>query len=986
MKAKLMFLGMLFILLFGFITRTIGLCITINLGILVLYVLFKYSNRNNVYKHKINVAEDFLKHKYGEKMGEYIMKETLKKKNLGLTVISILCIGLLLSNFMTVPVSSALGDYTYGFENTTTTNQVLLSESGFFRTTTTASECYVDTDHPYSGSKCYQFDSNVGGNKIVYFYFDNMNISINNDVSFYAYIDKNDVLGGNTEIIYMQFYNESNTLIIDLTIKVRNDDEFWFYYDDHDSHEKLVAFLGDTHIKMGFDFIDKDSVNYYCNGTYELSTPKTVSDNYNITYLKVTTKSTWGQNPNDNFWIDDFTVAVSEAYDYGEEYNKLFFRIVDLESNTELGVHGHFSECATSGICPFPIPHENVRCTIYSDLWNGDYNTNMDFGSGLITLENLSIPQSGSWHYFNFSDIVGYVNGQYRLYTNSSNLLHVYPTQEFTIHISDSTYTSVTYTNVKHDTTANEPCMLASDKRMYTQGESVNFQYKVPTAQQLSKIWYLPTSYYYLWIYDVDNLGWLFQATDGGLSADNYAYRSNYAISLDGVEHYLQWNYDATEVSGYKTVTGGIDQYKAYIGHRGGGLFGADIILVGKLEFFIEGGIFTANGNITSVSPVSPELGQKATITFDVNNNGYMTVRNLLAPQETEIILTSFAKFTGSKQVNYTFWDFGEYKLDLYVSDGINYTSVDSTTVSVTTTNGSYGGFGYNVEFLTVEPARAIAGFDTIFINYRSLNSNGIILVNDSRGQQTPFSTQVGIKTGVLNISLPNYAEIGEWKITLKANSTLNTTFQVVAEENNWVEFGKNIFYPDEPFEIELKHDRKIEVVFYKDNVAYGSDWYLDTGLLPSGIYEVPRDKAFPEIGDWKVEIWQVNNFIKIQKLAQDTCKVIQRPSDVTLPEVSDELVDYLSNIDPFFKSLIGLFVVLLCTFLPMLAIKNVGEMGINIKVDIPPTLYTVCAGIGAIVSFTLGLWAIEYAFFICVMAGFGTFALYLIGKRGNGE
>lgn len=701
-----------------------------------------------------------------------------------------------------------------------------------------------------------------------------------------------------------------------------------------------------------FDWINEVNISSYQNG-----------DTYTKDLLSYT----------GNFEFDQTGYIVE-----GEVLTNLYFEIHDLETSEQLDVYGY------SFIGAEYPPY--IRTKIHSDLWGGDYSPTSYFGD-TITLENLDLPPSGSWHWFNFTGISGYAGGSTKVYQNSTNYLFIYPTQTFTIYITDVVIPDSDYSNCKtcQGGLLTYPTELCTDKDSYVQGESINFRYKTPTMAQLKSVPFTPWNYYYLWIYNINNLHWLWGTTDGGQSQENWQTSNYNTIGLDGIYHTLQWNYNATGESGYKTVTGGIDEYKAYVGHAQGGLFGFDSILCGDLQFHIIGGIFNPSGNITSVSPSSPELGQRTQITFDVNNHGYMSSRNLLAPLDTELTITTFAKFSGSRQVNYTFWDFGEYLITLYVSDGFDYTAVDTETVSITTLNGSYGGFGYDVEFLTCEPARVIAGFDTLFVNYRSLSSNGYILVNDSRGQQTPYSTKVGIKTGVLNISIPNYAEIGKWNITLFGNSTLYSSFQVVAEENNWVEFYKNIFYDDEQFYIELKHDRKIKVVFYKDDVAYGRDWFLDIGILTAGIFPVPVDIAYPEIGEWKVQIIQVNDFIKKQLLAEDTCTVKQRPPDTEIT-VDDDIAGYLSNIDEFYKGLIGIFIVLLCTFMPFIAIRKLGEHGVNFKVDIPPMLYTICCGVGGVVALILGVWVIEYTFFICVMAGFGTFALYLMGKRGNGE
>jgi hypothetical protein len=511
-----------------------------------------------------------------------------------------------------------------------------------------------------------------------------------------------------------------------------------------------------------------------------------------------------------------------------------------------------------------------------SDLWFGEYNPN-----GYPETIDLDINfVDGSYHFINISGMRGPVNGVSRSFNDYSNRIQMFDGQTYNLFITDSDPFEG-YSNCKSTTRASGMEMfgeICTDKSVYPQGESINFRYRMPTGQTLYDH-YFPGDYWYLWIYDKDNLLWDTTWWDGGQSADNYAYVDNYRLSLDANYHYFYWSYNPSG-DGYKTVTGGVDEYKAILGHAGGHLFGWDINYV-SVDFRITKDDFTPHGNITSITPDPPQLGQLTNISFNANNNGYLTYRNLFSAPETEITITNFQKFSGQEFVNWQFWEFGVYELKLYVANGIEFSLVDSYTVSVTDINGTYGGYGYNVEFLTSEPYRAVAGYDTLFVTYRSLDENGTIIIKDPRGQQTAYSTKVGVKYGILNITIPGYAEIGEWNITLNGVDTLYSNFYVVADENNYIEFRRNIYYDNEFFDIKLKHDKKVEVVFHKDGLPYGRDWYLDVGIFPQGIYDVPIDVVIPTKGTWKVELWQVNNFVKIKKLAEDTTTVIETPLEL---------------------------------------------------------------------------------------------------------
>lgn len=77
---KLLIFGMLLIFMFGLLTDILVLCIPLDIAIFSIYILSKYFSKNTSYKKKVSVAQDFLKHKYGEKMGNYILKEGIKRR------------------------------------------------------------------------------------------------------------------------------------------------------------------------------------------------------------------------------------------------------------------------------------------------------------------------------------------------------------------------------------------------------------------------------------------------------------------------------------------------------------------------------------------------------------------------------------------------------------------------------------------------------------------------------------------------------------------------------------------------------------------------------------------------------------------------------------------------------------------------------------------------------------------------------------------
>lgn len=703
------------------------------------------------------------------------------------------------------------------------------------------------------------------------------------------------------QLNYFYFLNNSGELF---HFKTRAfTDSYTRIYLIGDSGEQLLFnFISGVNYKMVITHVSSNLLNfslynvtggdlvaYIEDGTLQASTwtsfnsIKFIGDSYNT--------------PNGesvSTYIDDIIINIA---DETVEEGTIHLNLIDLETGEALYAGGLGTGKAWM-LESSKIP--NVRLDIRSDLLGGfSYNPTEEYGT-TITISGLTFV-NGDYHFINLSFMSGFKNQEFesKHYFDSDNYLQLFDGQTFIIFISDSVTGYGGFGNcgsewgMPFDTEEfGDPGWrsLCTDKEWYTQGESINIRYVAPDPQWLLG-WGAPTGNYFVWIYDVNNLGLWVWETDGGQSADNGDYLDTFAVSLDNTYHYLHWDYDSGETFGYKTVDGGIDEYKMFIGHRGGGFFNTDYTLTQGPSFFIETGAYTPLGNITSISPTEPKLGQFVNISFEANNNGYLTVRNILAPGETEQVITNFQRFEGIEHVNWQFFEFGSYELNLYVSSGIEFTVVDTATFDITDINGSFGDFGFGIEFLTVEPERVIAGFDVVFINYRSLDDTGEIKVIDARGQTTSYGTVIGQKRGVLNITVPNHASIGEWNVTLTtANNTLYSSFQVIAEENNWVEFYSNVFLENDQFRLKLKHDKKIELVFSKDGQEIGTDWYLDSGILPGGIYPVPLTTVTLSPGNWKVEMWQVNNFVKIKKLAEDTCVVIEVPAG-TLTEGGNQNV-----------------------------------------------------------------------------------------------
>lgn len=593
------------------------------------------------------------------------------------------------------------------------------------------------------------------------------------------------------------------------------------------------------------------------------------------------------------------------------------------------------------------LAYDYVRCTITSDLWSGDYfySSNPKDNPLQFAVETTQ----GSYHRINFSWCFGEVEDETTYWQNYSLYNQIYSGQTFNVYLVDQDYGDDLgwfHCAGSKPVWCGLTPRLCTDKGLYDDGEQVLIRYQMPTFQELYDCPYVDGNEYYLWIYDRADLNPLTQRPDDGISA-----KKSVSLGVEGGQpHTITFS-----KSDYGTLSGGYDEYRIYLGAHIGGSFWTwgQTYWMKELDFTIFEGGFNPQGNFTSVSPDPAHIGQKFNITYEANNNGKITYKNLFDPDAEEKQLTSFSKpLSGSGYIaSKSFSQFGSYWLTLYVEGHYgNMTEVDNYLLNVNTTNESYGNFGYNAEFLVCEPERAIAGYDHLKIHYKTMKDTEptLITVTDPRNQRTTLSTTVTKGYGTFETFLEDTFPIGEWTITMYGNDTLNTTFYTVATENNWIMFAKNEYTTDDIFNIELKHDVKVKVKILYDDIEIGQDWFLEQDVLNFGVYEVPIQYARPQyIGLYTVELWQVNDFVEKKLLATDYCNVIMPivDDDYTLSDDPDaSIVQH-----PVLKLVAGLLIIMVLTILPLGA-------GRFIK-DIPNFIYGAFMSFGLVVNVALSLW-----------------------------
>ena len=829
-------------------------------------------------------------------------KSNLKRFNNKKTVLCLFIMFLacgLSSLFFVKNVSAVSFYYTVGFEDQVVGNDYLNTTGIIHNSYATAAVFKVGSTNVRTGIK--NFMSTGSG----YFNFSYpMNNYITN-ISFYMYMPLKSGSGSYYLNIYFQNSSTSTNIIhYQIYTSGASYTTSSYYWDGNDIQRTIQNAVTwnkfyNSQFMYYFSILDATgATDYYSDnagivhgdaqGSAEINTGQRIDRMY------ITTDSFT------DAYFDDISITVSTSYSgtLPSTSSQIYINAYDATTGTELEWIGKEFVGPLYGwmqfVGPIYLPNAKfIRAYITSDVFVGDY---LGGGSSTSPLEIAGSFSPGSLHYLTFSYCTGSIDttGTWE----GAEAINWYNKTEYFYWYPDQTY-SFSFTRIGELTYDNEYCgivegsslfgglpeytaCLGVDKYTYQYGESVLCRYKCPTPSQLQELNIDTAGYYVCFQRDAGlwplnpGIGDSITGTYSGISIPQ-------PVTLDGGYHFFQFE--------PPDPTDNIDNYDVYICGAAHGWFGAlgpnYLVPRGHVEFTLyKAGVFLPSGNITSVSPIAPYLGQKITINFNANNNGKIKIAQIngtAGKYVWEVLFTKPITPATIAETKYQPSSFGPYVIEEYVWDGLNYSCVDTEAFYVNLTGTGFGEFG-TAEFLYPSPKRVIAGHDTLTIIYHSLVDGAWITITDPYGSVVPFSAIIDTTPGILEIDIPSYYAVGTYLVTMNATNTISTNFSVIAMEGNWIEFTSGQPYANEPFVLLIEHTEKVSIIFYKDNQQIGSPSYLEQENLSQGFFEIPIQLINPTIGSWKVEMWEINNFIPQNKLAEHTCKVISRPRSPYMP------------------------------------------------------------------------------------------------------
>jgi len=589
-------------------------------------------------------------------------------------------------------------------------------------------------------------------------------------------------------------------------------------------------------------------------------------------------------------------------------------------------------------------PDNNINLKLYlndSFRITGDKDTPM-----YLSISSIA---GGTYCYLNITNITGYYSGEVatipRFYEDVSEYIRITNGSTYTIYLSQVSDIEQGYENYKYGFGSNSDCFIATDKQIYANGEEVRIRYRLTDGSQFG------TDGHYLIAARPDQKNmW------GEFKLDDYEIKVNVDDDFDGSYHEYSFTPDLTGLKG--VVQYNLNVIHNYFWGMNDEIFSSDLIIK-----VLSGVTFEPYGNLTTISPSPAYLGDDVSIGYQANNSGYIAMR-MLSDGDTEYIKltgSDFPKPTTAEEINtfvYEVSRLGVYQFAIFIKDNDStYSLEDTLTLNVNGVNGSSGSMGYGVEFLQVIPQICIAGHTNIEMMYGTLIENSTLIITDPLGQRLPQSTKINDSgTGVYRFNLPTYAEIGVYNVTLNAVDTLYSEFNVIAEENNYIEFTKNVFLEGEDFGIYLRHDKRVSFDIYKEiggeYIPIGETYRFESTENQNDFISVPQSTVLTSTGNYKVEMWELNNWVRQKKLAEDTCMVISAAQAGIIVDGGNgfELPNLSSDLGAF----VGVFVIFTFMLLPlffMMAIKK-GSVGFN---EVPPVIYGSGAVIGTLLSTTLG-------------------------------
>lgn len=513
---------------------------------------------------------------------------------------------------------------------------------------------------------------------------------------------------------------------------------------------------------------------------------------------------------------------------------------------------------------------------------------------------------------------------------------------------------------------------LGTDKYNYTKGEQLIIKYKFPSKQELADSGYYPSFGFQITIHK-NGIGWWERTWGDYAGTSVYINPEELVYGNYGYLYIDTNNLDADEgVTDYEVNIFSPDQGLFWVRHNPSNPDG--------LWFRIVDGVFNPTGTISSVNPSEPYIGQNVNISFIANNRGKLTYTDIIDPSGEEWLITEFTKPLSTIHTFTSFYNPSTYKIIEYVWNGYEYVEVDNDFIYVNTSDGNHT--GHNIEYMEISRDRYIAGYSFAEIAYNTLDTTAKFVITTPKGEQSRYST-ILTDTGpaVYRFFIHKDSPIGKYTVTLVGlNGNYTSYFYVVYDEFNYVEFGKHTYYKNEQFDIYLKHDNRVGLIFYKENqygnwIPQGQTIYFEKGL-DVGYYPVPRSIVAPSPGNWKVEMYSVNNRVPIRLLATHETVVIELPID-------DEIIindgTILPPLDPVLGAIAGLIITMFCIISPMIILK-----GLKASQNLPAVTYALTGSLGIIISVLLGMFPFWVLPFILIVGIIILLMQYVINNRGQ--
>lgn len=607
-----------------------------------------------------------------------------------------------------------------------------------------------------------------------------------------------------------------------------------------------------------------------------------------------------------------------------------------------------------------------------SSYQTNDYLTvNINFTEGtFITFKVMD---------FDFKNYRGREDGSYKMFKAMEYTIQAYEGQTYTFYLEPVGFIDgVIYNNSGNDKTSGS-VECAINKRYYDFGETIRLRYKLPSEQWLVENGYVRSSYYRLKIYNKDDYLFGYVRRNAFWEASRvYEYAG---LIFDNTYHTLDIPIISYNAYGFDDY---YNDYEIVIENWDRDFLKKDTLL-DSLYFWVTGDEYIPNGTIYDIEPNPAYFGQSVTISWFSNGQGRIEINY---PSGDTYFSVPYLYSDGLHTIEKTMTGIGTFSVELYTYSILENTSypVDTDTLVVNPLggNGTYGSYGFGLPYLYIPNYRVIAGYDTVQIYYRTYKNNSILKVLSPRGETTYFSTTVSNQSdNVLNIPIPNYMQIGEWNVTFLCgdingtSTTLYSSFNVVNEENNWIEFTKHVYNTDEVFEVFIKHSYRVALTLYKDDVAQGETIIFNLGEYANAKYLIPLSVITPSIGNWRVEMWRINDRNIVYELAEDEC-IVKQGTNKNKIDIGFGIV-----IPPLIKIILGILIVVVMTILPMLISFALSRGGTSI--NIPALVYVAFFFFGLVISVILDFISIIVPFIIL----FGlviAFAVMWLRGQSTGE